>query len=221
MIKTPLLSPTYFGPIQYFTHLAGGKAVIEQHSHYTRQTYRNRCVILGANDRLTLSVPVEKGRSHNMADKDVRIAYHTPWQRLHWRSIVSAYNASPFFQYYQDDIYPFFTKTIPFLFDLNMDLIRLMIELIGIESDISLTEGYQNEPGPDILDLRETIHPKNESTRYDQQFRAVAYKQVFDQRHGFVPNLSILDLLFNKGPESILIIEQGAVAEPQTSMPSQ
>ena len=219
-MKRPLLSPAYLGPIQYYTHLSRGTAVIEQHGHYTRQTYRNRCVILGANGPLVLSVPVEKGRSPNVPDKEVRIAYHTPWQRLHWRSIVSAYNASPYFQYYQDDIYPFFTKKIPFLFDLNMALTHLMIELTGLESDFSLTEGYQRDPGPEILDLRELIHPKKEKSENDPFYQPVAYRQVFDQRHSFVPNLSILDLLFNKGPESILILQQCVVPAPHSSEPS-
>ncbi len=222
MIKQALLSPAFFGPVQYFAHLSGGKAVIEQHGNYSRQTYRNRCIILGANDRLTLSVPVEKGKHHNKPDKEVRIAYHTPWQKLHWRSIVSAYNSSPFFQFYQDDLYPLFTKRYSFLFDLNMEATRLMMELTGLESDFSLTGSYMIEsPDPGILDLREVIHPKKASTALDPYYRSVVYKQVFDQRHGFVPNLSILDLLFNKGPESFLILEESLLKAPQTSMPSQ
>ncbi len=208
MIEQQLFSHTYFGPVQYFAHLSRGNGVIEKHANYTRQSYRNRCVISGANGPLTLSVPVERGRSHNMPDKEVKIAYYTNWQKQHWRSIVSAYNTSPFFQYYRDDIYPFFKKKSTFLFDLNVAITHLMMELTGIESEISFTGEYLSPADSNDLDLREVIHPKRPASRWDLSFSPLPYKQVFDQRCGFLPNLSILDLLFNKGPESVLVLEQ-------------
>ncbi len=213
MVEQQLFSHAYFGPVQYFAHLSRGNGFIERHGNYSRQSYRNRCVIAGANEPLTLSVPVEKGRSHHIPDKDVKIAYHSNWQKQHWRSIVSAYNASPFFQYYRDEVYPFFITKTTFLFDLNMAITRLMMELTGIEGEISFTGEYLSPAGSNIVDLRELIHPKRPASRWDPSFLPIPYKQVFDQRHGFIPNLSILDLLFNKGPEAVLVLEQSVDRE--------
>jgi hypothetical protein len=99
MTKPILLSHACFPPMQYFAHLTTGNAIIEKHANYNRQTYRNRYLLAGANGILTLSIPVIKSHSSFMPDKDVKIAYHTPWQKIHWRSIISAYNSSPFFEF--------------------------------------------------------------------------------------------------------------------------
>ena len=208
MRKKTLLSHATFGPVQYFTHLKHGPVIIEKHSNYTRQTYRNRYIIAGANQPLPLSVPVEKDHGTKIPDKDVRIAYHTPWQKIHQRSIVSAYNSSPFFEFYMDEILPFFEKKFTFLMDFNLESLNILCELTGIDADISFTEEFEKNPSHDILDLRDHIHPKKSCQQNDPLFNPQPYKQVFDDRHGFVPNLSILDLLFNKGPETPLVLKQ-------------
>lgn len=208
MSETPLLSQACFGPVEYFAQLSKGKVIIENYSHYTRQTYRNRYNIMGANGPLSLTVPVEKEKNKKVYDKDVKIAYHTPWQHNHWHSLVSAYNSSPYFQFYADELEPFFTKRYTRLLDFNLDSTQLICELIGINVEINPTEDFFDSPENDILDLREPIHPKKTINRKLTSTSTIPYKQVFDERHGFQPNLSILDLLFNKGPEAFLVLEE-------------
>lgn len=208
MTAKTLLTHAAFGPLQFFTHIARGPVVIEKHAHYERQSYRNRYIIGAANHPLHLSIPVEKGYSLKIPERDVRIAYHTPWQKNHWRSIVSAYNSSPYFEFYMDDLLPFFEKKYTFLLDFNMEATMLLCELTGIDADISFTEEFAKRPDDDVLDMRGHIHPKRSYKEYDPFFIPHPYKQTFDDRHGFVPNLSILDLLFNKGPESRLVLKQ-------------
>jgi hypothetical protein len=206
MIRSLLLQAC-FAPVSYFVHLYHRPVIIEKHSNYSRQTYRNRYEIMGANGFLSLSIPIEKSKEQKIADKDVRIAYHTPWQKTHWRSLISAYNSSPFFEFYRDDLEPFFTGKYNYLLDFNLKAIEVMTDLLGFEADIILSEEYINNPGEDILDTRESIHPKRDQKENTGNFESVAYKQVFDDRHGFAADLSILDLLFNKGPEAQLILE--------------
>jgi len=208
MTKKTLLPHASFGPVQYFTHIARGPVIIEKHSHYIRQTYRNRYVIGGANKILHLSIPIEKGHSTKIPEKDVRIAYHMPWQKNHWRSIMSAYNSSPFFEFYMDELRPFFEKRFTFLLDFNLETTKLIVELTGLDADISFSTEFVKCPSGDILDMRENIHPKRPWNHSDPFFTSIPYKQVFDDWHGFIPNLSILDLLFNKGPESRVVLEQ-------------
>lgn len=200
-----------FGPVEYFVHLNHRHVTIEKHGNYIRQTYRNRYLIMGANAPLTLSVPVEKEKHQKVPDKEIKIAYHTPWQNNHWRSIVSAYNSSPFFEFYRDEIEPLFTRKYTFLFDFNMETIHLMAELLNLDADITFSEAYKKHADESILDMREFIHPKKTPMEPNAFFVPEPYKQVFDDRHGFMPNLSILDLLFNKGPESELVLEKSAL----------
>ncbi|WP_291861893.1 WbqC family protein [Marinilabilia sp.] len=207
MSKTPLLCQAAFGPVDYFAQLTKGRAIIEKHAHYSRQTYRNRYNIMAANGSLALTIPVEKNKNQKIEDKDVKIAYHTPWQQNHWQSLISAYNSSPFFQFYCDEIEPFFAKKHTWLFDFNMKSTELLCELIGIDIDITYTEEYLHTSADNMLDLREVIHPKKPSDDTFSGITTIPYKQVFGERHGFQAHLSILDLLFNKGPETILVLE--------------
>jgi hypothetical protein len=209
MSHMPMLSQASFAPVRYFAHLAKGPVIIEKHSHYTRQTYRNRYNILAANGPLSLSIPVEKKKNQKVADKDVKIAWHTPWQHNHWHSLVSAYNSSPFFQFYCDELEPFFRQKYTWLFDYNLKSTDVICDLLGIDMEIEFTEEFQHHPKGDIIDLREAIHPKKDDPNGNLTGPiTVPYKQVFDERHGFQPNLSILDLLFNKGPEAVLVLEE-------------
>ncbi len=200
MLGSLLLSSAYLGPVSYYQTIAAtGHVRIEQYDHYHKQTYRNRCRILTSNGVMDLSVPVVS-TGGKMCVKDLRIAYVENWQQVHWRAIASAYNSSPFFEYYKDDFEPFYTKKTEFLIDLNMELMRVVMELIGLKTELSLTDDYLTESSP--LDWREAFSPKIEST-----LPLKPYYQVFDQKFGFVRDMSVLDLLFNMGPESILYLK--------------
>ena len=204
--KNILLSTAYFAPIQYYSEfLKADKVYIEQFENFIKQTYRNRCVILGGNGPIQLIVPVVKGRGAKILIKDLKISYDTDWQRNHWRTIFSAYNSSPFFEYYKDDIWPFFEKKYVFLLDFNMQIHKIICELLEIENIAVLTEDFEKVP-ESTLNFRESISPKNKKHIADD-FMPVNYTQVFSDKLGFVPNLSILDLLFNEGPNSFSILE--------------
>ncbi len=198
--ESALFSTAYLAPVEYFQYLkTAGKVCIEQHEYYQKQTYRSRCRIATANGIMDLSIPVEK-RNHTLI-RDIRISEHSDWQTLHWRSIEAAYNSSPFFEYYADDFRPFFEKKWLFLWDFNMELLHKILELLDIETEILLTETYEPQTGEETLDLREIIHPKKEAS-----IPLKSYYQVFATKFGFIPNMSIIDLLFNMGNESQLVI---------------
>jgi hypothetical protein len=201
-----LFSTALFAPIQYFAHLTTeDQALIEINCHYARRTYRNRYVILGANGPITLSVPVEKIHRQKVPTHDVTIAYDTPWQDLHWKSIVSAYNSSPYFLYYRDDFEPLFQKPWKYLIDLNRAATEICLRCLDIDTTLDYTKQYYS-PHEDDLDLRDFVHPQKELSS-DAGFQPAAYRQVLNTDGDFIPNLSILDLIFNKGPESILILK--------------
>ncbi|MDD2996471.1 MAG: WbqC family protein [Paludibacter sp.] len=198
--ESALFSTAYLAPVEYFQYLkTAGKVCIEQHEYYQKQTYRSRCRIATANGIMDLSIPVEK-RNHTLI-RDIRISEHSDWQTQHWRSIEAAYNSSPFFEYYADDFRPFFEKKWLFLWDFNMELLHKTLELLDIETEILLIETYEPQTGEETLDLREIIHPKKEAS-----IPLKSYYQVFATKFGFIPNMSIIDLLFNMGNESQLVI---------------
>ena len=206
----PILSSSFFPSVQYFAHLFGaGGALIEANDHYQKKTFRNRYMIYAANGVLTLSVPVESGQSSRILMKDVRVAYDTSWNDVHWKSIEAAYNSSPYFLYYEDDIRPIFEKKWKYLFDMNIASIEAVKNCLGIELNLTPTTEYH---APDYYenDLREIINPKNKLSD-DKKFTTVEYRQVFGLKYGFAPNLSILDLLFNKGNETLLIFKDSFV----------
>ena len=203
-----LLSSAYLPPVQYFAHLQSAEQVwIEQYDHYQKQTFRNRCVIAAPDGPLSLTVPIEKPNTPKAFMRDIRISDHGNWRHLHWNAIESAYNHTPFFEYYKDDFRPFYEKKFDFLVDYNEQLCQLVCQLIDIDTSLQRTESYVAEPSNTIIDLRDAIHPKKE-VMDDASFSAVPYYQVFQERLGFLPNLSIIDLLFNMGPEAILVLQK-------------
>lgn len=197
-----LLSSAYFAPVYYYHRLIRANTVfIEKHENFIKQSWRNRCLILAANGPMALVVPVEHGRRPGQKITDIRIAWHTSWQRNQWRSIYSAYKNSPYFDYYADEIYPFFHQKHTFLFDLNFGIHQQITHLLKINKDIGFTEGFEVVEAP-FDNLREKISPKISIERFDPGYRQPEYTQVFEDKYPFIPGLSILDLLFCKGPES-------------------
>ena len=201
-----LLSSTYFGPIQWYQKLHRMPCIIEQHDHFVKQTYRNRCVIATANGTQTLTVPIERYDGTKCLMRDIRISDHGNWRHLHWNALVSAYGETPFFEFYADDLRPFFEKRHTFLFDLNLDIMHTMCQLLDVRPQVTLSEQYIVLPSENdaVVDFREAIRPKHPLP--DADFNPTPYYQVRAQRHGFLPNLSILDLLFNEGPEGIFYL---------------
>ena len=266
-----LLSTTYFGPVQWYQKLNRHRCIIEQHDNFVKQTYRNRCVIASANGPQTLTVPIERYDGMKCAMRDIRISDHGNWRHLHWQALVSAYGETPFFEYYADDIRPFFEEhRWKYLLDFNLDITQTLCSLLDVRPDLTLSDHYIDADeticvsgslsgaaagfeeankglngaaeslggavkslggakgldgaaesfggavkGLDgateslgsssacslFVDYRDAIRPKHPLP--DAEFEARPYYQVRAQRHGFLPNLSVLDLLFNEGPEGI------------------
>ena len=236
-----LLSSSYFGPIQWYQKLNRyDECLIERHESFIKQTYRNRMLIPTTNGPLSLTIPTNHNTS--LAIKDIRISDHANWRHVHWNALLSAYGESPFFEYYQDDIRPFYEKKYEFLFDFNMEITEKMIELLDIRPKISVTSEYiqseelkeksieseelkvkseefnglanhkvqssnhkvQSKEVQSIVDFREAIRPKKPLP--DAEFESKRYYQVYEQKFGFQPNMSILDLLFNEGNEAIFYL---------------
>ncbi len=193
-----LLSPTYFGPVQWYQKLnRSEEACIEIHDSYQKQTYRNRCLIATTNGVQALTVPV---------GDDMVISDHGNWRHQHWQALTSAYGDSPFFLYYEDDLRPFYTERWEYLYDFNEAIRQKVCELLDIQPKVTFTQHYYrthevHTSDNAYLDLRDAIHPKHPAP--DADFQPRRYYQVYEQKHGFLPNLSILDLLFNMGPEAV------------------
>ncbi|MFL5763130.1 MAG: WbqC family protein [Bacteroidia bacterium] len=200
-MSTAILPTAYLPPIQYFQKLKNyDHCLIEYFEHFPKQTYRNRTDIYSPNGRLTLSVPLIK-RGQRQTVKDIRISYDSDWQKLHWRSLESCYRRSPFFEYYEDDLAPFYhDKKFDYLADLNTEMLSVLLELLKLKTSYSFTERYEKQY-PESIDFRELIDPKVPPSA-DPEFQPQPYMQVFGSRHGFLPNLSIVDLLFNEGSKA-------------------
>lgn len=206
-MSTALLQTTYFGPVQWYQKLHRYDCCyIEQHDSYQKQTYRNRCVIATANGPQALTVPVEHeacNKQEASKTRDLRISDHNQWRRVHWNALQSAYSESPFFDYYADDIHPFFEKKYTFLLDFNEAIRQTVCALIDIHPNVVYSSAFMVQ-GPASKDFRDVIHAKH--PQHDDDFTPKPYWQVFQHRYGFQPNLSVLDLLFCMGPESIFYL---------------
>lgn len=218
-MMTALLATTYFGPVQWYQKLYRyDRVLIEQHESFCKQTYRNRCVIATTQGPQALTVPVD---TTNPTVGQVRLSDHGNWRHQHWQALQSAYGESPFFLYYEDDLRPFFTeRRWERLTDFNEAICQKMCELLDIRPQLQHTAdfclpatvgtGSQSVPavvladGTEADDYRQVINPKHPLP--DSCFTPRPYYQVYAQKHGFLPNLSILDLLMNMGPESIFYL---------------
>jgi WbqC-like protein family. len=206
-MKSVWLTTAYLAPIEYYTKLlAYDRVFIEQHDHYMKETYRNRCRICGPDGVITLTVPVVKPETPKAEIKDIRISDHGNWRHLHWNAIESAYNATPYFEFYRDYFQPFYEKDYIYLLDFNDELSRLVCDLIDMQPHICHTEEYIKSFSEGEYDFRDIIHPKKDFQIVDTEFRPNPYYQVFHEKLGFISNLSIIDMLFNCGPESLILL---------------
>lgn len=201
-MTTALLSSAYCAPVQWFQKLNRyDRVLIEQHDNFRKQTYRNRCVIATANGTQALTIPVENTAGGKCLMRDVRVSDHGNWRRLHWNALATAYGDSPFFDYYADDLYPMYVRKYDFLLDFNMEMTRLLCQLLDVRPQVELTTAYTAEAENDFRDV---IRPKHPVT--DDGFVPRRYYQVHGAARGFIPNLSVLDLLFNMGNEAIFYL---------------
>lgn len=214
MYTEALLTTAYFPPSVYFSVLASyDSAAIEKWENYHKQTYRNRCVILGSNGPLSLSVPVLRGSLHKTAIKDIELDNSRNWRRQHIRSIISAYGLSPYFMYYIDPIEEAINCNCSFLLDYNQQIIEAINKCIGISNKLRFTDEFVS-PGEASDDYRYTISPKNNDAF--QGYKEPAYIQVFADRFGFVPGLSIIDMLFNNGPGTNALLHSPRIEKPDS-----
>jgi len=203
-MDTVYLSTAYLAPIQYYCKLISYESVrMETKENYIKQTYRNRCIIATANGRQLITVPIENPKTAKCLTKDIRISDHGNWQHIHWNALVSAYGMSPFFEYYEDDFVPFYRQKYHFLFDFNEQLREIICELLDINSKIIYTAEYLHKVEDDF---RIAIRPRQPVE--DLAFNQKAYYQAFKEKHGFLSNLSIVDLLFNMGPEAAIVLKE-------------
>ena len=203
-----LIEPHYL-PCQEFLAciLKFDQIILDTEAHYVKQSYRNRCKILSANNVMELSVPVQKPYSRKPL-KDVQIDYRQKWMKDHWMSIQSAYGKAPFFEFYADALYRILFNKPKFLFDLNRELLEKIMQFLKVKKTITFCEKYILDPGVGVLDLRSKIHPKNKAYDYDF-YKPKPYNQIFGNI--FVENLSIIDLLFCEGPEAVTFLEKSVL----------
>jgi hypothetical protein len=189
----------YLPPVEYFVRLNQHKqnVRIEKEEHFIKQTYRNRAHIYSPDGLLPLTVPVIKGSKVHTSVKDVKISYDFNWQRLHWMSLQACYRRSAYFEYYEDDLARFYENKTTYLFDYNEQLLRVLLGMIKLKIDLQFTESYETSY-PDMDDYRLAFNAKKESALEQKP-----YFQVFEERKGFLKNLSIVDLLFSQGPQTI------------------
>lgn len=208
MRSKAILSSCYLPPIQYLAVMNSYDTVIvDVYEHYVKQTYRNRCNIVTSSGVQALTVPVEKPLLSN-AMKDMRISEHGNWRHLHLSALDSAYGNSPFYEYYRDDFLKFYTSRYESLVEYNTELLKLVCELMDIPFNIEFSSCYMDGENCGADDFRSVVSPKNVAADAVPADYFKPYYQVFSVKHGFVPNMSCVDLLFNMGPESPLVLNR-------------
>jgi hypothetical protein len=205
MSNTVILEAQYFPPLEYFSKIILFSNIsIEAHEHYQKGSYRNRCHIATSQGVQALSVPLKKGKNAQMPIRDVAIAYDIDWQRQHWQSLKTAYGSAPFWEHYAPMLEPLFHKKNTYLFDFNIDILAFFLKILKINNSVTITftDTYLTENTERVLDLRNQISPKQSSSH------AIKYAQVFEDKHGFLPNLSILDVILCCGNQALSTLSQ-------------
>ena len=193
-----ILPIVYLGNIEYYSLLKNSEEVFfDLHGHYLKQNFRNRTEIYGANGKLNLIIPVEKHKNHT-ALQDIKISYDHFWQKQHWRSIASAYRSSPYFEFYEEELETVFMKHYTHLVEFNLALQNKILDLLSMSLIVSFSKEHHKEI-EGFTDYRGYFTPKNKSLEVPKEL----YNQVFEEKYGFLPNLFILDLLFNEGPNTV------------------
>lgn len=190
-----LIHPTYFPSIAQFHLMLTRPCILEVSDNYQKQTLRNRTYIYGANGKQALNLPIKHvgGETGRQLFKDVRVENHFPWQRLHWKSLETAYRTSPFFEFYEDEFRPLFEKKYTFLLDVNLDTIALVMACMQVDVNFDKTQTYVAEP-KHAQDFRQLT-----SAKKPLPVKMEEYYQIFADKHGFLSNLSVIDLLFHQG----------------------
>lgn len=203
-----LLHPSYFGPISQYITIAKAKEVyFENCDNYQKQTYRNRANIYGANGLLTLNLPIlHTHKGIKQLYKEVKIEHQFNSLQIHWKSLESAYRTSPYFEFYEDELAPLFEGTPKYLLDFNYKCMEFVLDGLQLDLNASKTKEYVKEP-ENIVDYRFLSNPKDKNAATN----LTPYIQVFENKHGFIPNLCVLDLLFNQGPNSLNYLEQQSI----------
>lgn len=201
-MKTILLHPAYFPSIETMCHIVNADKIIwEVHDNYQKQTYRNRAYVAHSNGKLLLNIPVKHVSGKRQKTNEIQVENAVTWQKQHLKSIQTAYRTSPFFEYYEDDIIPLFTESVDNLMAHNLRIFEFLSEIIGFDVETGTSEKYEENP-EQMQDLRVLVNAKQPTL-----FEAVRYTQVLEESHGFLPNLSILDLIFNEGPNALSHLE--------------
>jgi len=207
-MKTSLIEVHYLPSVCYFTALTDcQRLVVEKFEHYEKQSYRNRCYIKGPQQVEILIVPVtsKKGKP---SITEVKIDYRQKWLNNHWRTIQTGYGKAPFFEYYAPDLHDLLFKKPPFLYDLNLQVLTLCLNWLKMDMTVEETGVYEKNPPPGVTDFRGVLNPKKEHG-CNRFYKSVEYQQVFGSK--FVPNLSLIDLIFNQGPVAWSIVKASAL----------
>ena len=196
-----LIHPNYFPNIHQFTQIIKANNILfEVSDNYQKQTFRNRTYIYGANGKLGLFIPVIHTHKYRELFKDVKISYDSNWMDLHLKSLQSAYRSSPYFEYFEDEFIKLYSEKEKFLADFNIKCIKLISNLLDLDLDYKISGEYVEKTN-DIIDLRDLSNARKE-----KKIDTPKYIQVFESKHGYINNLSILDLLFSEGPNSVSLI---------------
>jgi len=199
-----ITSTAYLPPVSFFVFAQKHAGIcLEAHENFIKQTYRNRARIASANGALDLSIPITRPQGSKTQIQNIEISYSETWHKQHWHAIVSAYNSSPFFAYYEDEFAPFFDGSYTSLWQFNFDIIQTCFRLLGMQLPITSTTEYNKHVDVDCRVLFSPKHPT-------EGFVAESYLQVFEEKYSFLPDMSILDLLCNLGPEAQLYIKRAA-----------
>lgn len=195
-----LLPIFYLPPISWFANFLDPEKdiILEQYEHFPKQTYRSRCTIFGANGKLALILPIHHNGKRTM--KDLEISYAEDWQKLHWKSIKIAYQSSPYFEYYEEQLKKIYSSKPKSLVEFNLNALEIILKILKEEKKYSLTDDY--EKSHEAIDLRDQFSAKKES-----EYSFSEYYQTFSDKLGFIADLSVLDLLCNLGPESVTYIK--------------